>query len=193
MEALIAILAGGRGERVGGEKASVDLGGRSLIHHPISAAVETGAPVRVFAKEETALPPLEVPIFREPSVPQHPLTGVVSALEAADGAPVLVVAGDLPFVTPDLLAWLASRPESLVIPQLGDRLHPLLGRYGAELTGALRAARDHEAPMQETVRKLGPRLVGKAELGRFGDPARLLFNVNTAEDLAEAERLLRAG
>jgi GTP:adenosylcobinamide-phosphate guanylyltransferase len=33
-------------------------------------------------------------------------------------------------------------------------------------------------------------VVEEAELRRFGDPARLLFNVNTPEDLAEAERLL---
>jgi GTP:adenosylcobinamide-phosphate guanylyltransferase len=35
--------------------------------------------------------------------------------------------------------------------------------------------------------------VGEHELRRFGDPERLLANVNTPDDLARAERLLAAG
>ena len=45
--------------------------------------------------------------------------------------------------------------------------------------------------MQETVASLGPREITSDELERFGDPERLLFNVNTPEDLAEAEGALR--
>jgi GTP:adenosylcobinamide-phosphate guanylyltransferase len=35
--------------------------------------------------------------------------------------------------------------------------------------------------------------VEEEELLRFGDPGRLLANVNTPDDLARAERLLAAG
>jgi molybdopterin-guanine dinucleotide biosynthesis protein A len=193
VEPLIAILAGGRGKRLGGEKPSLDLGGRPLIDHPIAAATGARGRVAVFAKPETVLPDITVPVIREPAEPHHPLLGIVTALDAAEGAPVLAVACDLPFVTADLIDWLAGRPEPLAIPGVDGRLHPLLGRYDPGLAEALRLACEREAAVQETVRELGPRVIDEAELSRFGDPRRLVFNVNTPEDLAEARRLLGKG
>ena len=38
MNALIAILAGGRGTRLGGDKARAELAGRPLISYPLAAA-----------------------------------------------------------------------------------------------------------------------------------------------------------
>jgi molybdopterin-guanine dinucleotide biosynthesis protein A len=54
----------------------------------------------------------------------------------------------------------------------------------------LKSALKAERALQETVSALSPRLIGDEELGRFGDPERLLFNVNTPEDLARAEAAL---
>jgi molybdenum cofactor guanylyltransferase len=193
VEPLIAILAGGRGKRLGGGKPSLDLGGRPLIDHPIAAATGACGRVAVFAKPETALPDLAVPVVREPAEPHHPLLGIVTALDAAEGAPVLAVACDLPFVTAELIDWLAGLPDPLVIPEVDERLHPLLGRYDAGLTDALRLACEREAAVQETISELRPRVIDEAELSRFGDPEQLVFNVNTPEDLAEARRLLGQG
>jgi hypothetical protein len=44
--------------------------------------------------------------------------------------------------------------------------------------------------VQEAVASLSPRLVSGEELSRFGEPERLLFNVNTPGDLNQAERML---
>jgi molybdenum cofactor guanylyltransferase len=190
VEPLIAILAGGRGKRFGGGKPSLDLGGRPLIDHAVSAAMRAGGRVAVFAKPETALPEIAVPVVLESAEPHHPLLGIVTALDAAAGAPVLALACDLPFVTPELIDWMAGLPDPLAIPEVDGRLHPLLGRYETGLAAELRRACERDAAVQETVRKLKPRLIDEAELRRFGDARRLLFNVNTPEDLAEARRLL---
>ncbi len=45
-------------------------------------------------------------------------------------------------------------------------------------------------PLHEAVRQAGAEIVPEAEIARFGDPERLLFNVNTPADLARAEELL---
>jgi molybdopterin-guanine dinucleotide biosynthesis protein A len=191
VEPLIAILAGGRGKRLGGGKPSLDLGGRPLIDHPVSAATKAGGRVAVFAKPGTELPDIAVPVILEPAEPHHPLLGIVSALDAAAGAPVLALAGDLPFVTSELIEWMAGLPDPLAIPEVDGRLHPLLGRYDAGLAAELRRACERDATVQGTVAKLEPRLIEETELRRFGDPQRLLFNVNTPEDLAEARQLLQ--
>jgi molybdopterin-guanine dinucleotide biosynthesis protein A len=98
----------------------------------------------------------------------------------------------MPFVSPALLTKLATSSERLVVPSAGGRLHPLLARYEAELLEPLRAALAAQRPLQEVVAELDPRLIEEHELGEFGEPARLLFNVNDRADLAEAERLLAA-
>jgi molybdopterin-guanine dinucleotide biosynthesis protein A len=146
----------------------------------------------VVAKAETPLPPLDVPVWIEPPRPHHPLCGVLEALRRAEG-PALVCAGDMPFVEPRLLAWLAGLGVPLAVPRLGGRLHPLLGLYDPRLLPALEKDLGAELPLRESVERLRAREVTESELARFGEPERLLFNVNTPQDLREAEQVLSAG
>lgn len=189
-EVLGAVLAGGRGTRLGQPKASAQVGGRALIEYPLAALRAAGVETVVVAKPDSPLPGLTVEIWEEPAKPAHPLCGIVRALQG--GRPVLVVGCDMPLITSAAVSWLAELAGPLAIPRVGGRLHPLLGRYDPELAPALEDALRRQAPLQDAVLELGPRMLEEAELRRFGDPARLLFNVNTPEDLAEAERLLSA-
>ena len=148
--------------------------------------------VVVVAKSETPLPELGVRLVEEPSGQFHPLLGIVTALREAD-APVVVVGCDMPFVNGQLLAWIASLPDTVAVPRVSGRLHPLLGRYGPELLEPLERALVAEASLHETVAAHAPREFGEPELKRFGDPRRLLFNVNTPSDLRAAEKVLEYG
>ncbi len=76
------------------------------------------------------------------------------------------------------------------MPEAGGRLHPLLARYDPTATGALSDALAERASVHEAVRQAGAQIVPEDEIARFGDPERLLFNVNTPADLARAEELL---
>ena len=96
----------------------------------------------------------------------------------------------MPFVTAELVADLAARVAPLVVPEVDGRLHPLLARWHPSLLPALRDALDREAPLHAVVADLDARRLGAAELGRFGDPARLLFNVNAPGDLERAAAML---
>jgi molybdopterin-guanine dinucleotide biosynthesis protein A len=147
------------------------------------------------AKRDTTLPSLAVQRWDEPAEPTHPLTGIVAALTAARGRPVLAVACDMPFVTAELLADLAARggQADLVLPEAAGRLHPLLARWDPGLLPALRDALAREAPLHELAEELDATRIAEAELRRFGDPSRLLFNVNDRGDLERAGELLRGG
>lgn len=186
-----AILAGGRGRRLGRPKPTAALGGRPLIEYPLAAARDAGLQAVVVAKPASALPPLEVPVWREPAAPWHPLCGLVCALSRAAGRPVLAVACDMPFVTAPLLGALSRGGGAAVVPRAGGRLHPLLARYGPEALPPLTAALEQGAAMHAAVAAVGVREIDEAELTAFGDPRRLLLNVNTPADLALAEGLLR--
>jgi molybdopterin-guanine dinucleotide biosynthesis protein A len=84
----------------------------------------------------------------EADLGEGPLTGIAAGWESLrSGAPgtsapfehVIVLATDLPAVTPGLLAWLATRPEAgSVVPVVGGRTQPLCARWcGADLERAV--------------------------------------------------------
>jgi molybdenum cofactor guanylyltransferase len=175
---------------MGGAKARAHLHGQPLIAYPLAAIEEAGLGAIACAKPGDELPSLEAPVLREPEQPRHPLCGIVAALRAGEGRPVVVVACDLPFVSARLIRLLAEVPEALVVPTLEGRPQPLLGRYEPSLLPDLEAALEREEPLTRTVEALGPRLIGEEELASFGDPHRLLFNVNNRDDLRQAEVLI---
>ncbi|MGN6217642.1 MAG: molybdenum cofactor guanylyltransferase [Solirubrobacterales bacterium] len=199
------MLAGGLGSRLGGGKAWVELGGRPLCSYPLAAVEAAGLDPVLCVKAGEEPPPSRgsfvrlyrtkeprngVAVLEEPDEPRHPLCGIVAALWAGEGRPVVAVACDLPFVAPALLECLAAAPEPLVVPAVEGHPQPLLARYEASLLPALEAALEREEPLTRTVESLRPRLLGEDELARFGDPRRLLFNVNDRADLRQAESLL---
>jgi molybdopterin-guanine dinucleotide biosynthesis protein A len=186
-------LAGGKARRLGGAKAGTKLRGRYLVSYPVSALCDAGLTVAVVAKPETRLPELSVPVWLEPDEAGepvfHPLSGVVSALKRA-GGPIVAFGCDMPFVTAAFAGHLASLSAPLALPSIGGKLEPLAARYEPSLLPALEAALAERAPLREALARLDPLTVGEAELARFGEPDRLLSNVNTPAELASAETLL---
>jgi molybdopterin-guanine dinucleotide biosynthesis protein A len=130
-------------------------------------------------------------IVKDAEEGQGPLHGLRAALAAAEGAAVLVVAWDMPFVTAALLSALRAEGErgaTAAVPLAGTplRAEPLCAYYGA---GALHAcdaliARGERraAALFETLP--GATTVRGPELEALGDPARLLFSVDTLDDLS---------
>ena len=179
------VLAGGRATRMGRPKATELLAGRPLISYPLDALRSVCERVAVVAKRATDLPGFDVERWDEPDDPHHPIAGITHALEHA-GEPILVCAADMPFVTPDVLGLLADelRPGMKCAAAFCEgRLEPLLSAYAPEALEVLREAGVDE-PLRRTVESLMPVLVDVAP--------EIVFNVNTPEDLAEAERRLRS-
>jgi molybdenum cofactor guanylyltransferase len=187
-----AVLAGGRGRRVGGAKALLELGGRPLASYPLAALRAAGLETVVVAKPGSVLSALDARVIAEPAEPAHPLRGILTALEVAGGRSVLVCGCDMPFVEPGLVSHLARQPGRLVMPAFEGLLQPLLGLYSPALAGPLELALEAREPLQKVARELVATTVEESELRSFGDPARLLFNVNTRADLEHAEVLLAA-
>jgi molybdenum cofactor guanylyltransferase len=179
-----ALLAGGAGRRLGAaSKPAALLGGRPLAAYPAEALGEVCERVAVVCKADTRLPELPgVERWDEPDEPRHPLTGIVHALGVA-GAPVLVCAADMPFVTADACRTLlgAAGPSPAVVATAEGVLQPTFGLYAPAALELLAAARP-DAPLTRTVESLDP--------VRVALPPALVRSVNTREDLVEAEALL---
>lgn len=121
-----------------------------------------------------------------------PLGGIATALMAAAGHPVLLVAWDMPFVTGELLAELRSRGERgacAVVPVLGTEewYEPLCAWYAAEALDTCRALLAAGVRRAAALVEALPdaQSLGEAVLAQFGDPARLFTSVDTPGRLAE--------
>jgi molybdopterin-guanine dinucleotide biosynthesis protein A len=126
---------------------------------------------------------------------QGPLAGVLAALdwavtEAPDIGWLVTIPGDAPFLPADLVARLqAARRQSgacLACAVSNGRTHPVIGLWPVDLRDDLR-----RAVVEQGIRKIDA-FTGRYDVARAEWPAEPLdpfFNVNTPEDLAEAERL----
>lgn len=180
MDVTVAVLAGGLGSRIGGDKAMVALGGRPLIAYPLQAAHHAGLDAVVVAKSTTKLPPLEVPVILEPDNPTHPLLGVITALDKLPA--VIALPCDMPFVDPADLAALAAMAADVAILSPGQPFPSLYRR--SQLT-VLRQAIQAGASVRSTQAQssLAP------ESAASMDPVSQL-TINTSADLAAADALI---
>ena len=191
-----AILAGGASSRLGGvPKGLLEVAGIRILDRVVVALVEAFGelPLLVANAADAASwrPDLEtVPDRRAGAA----LGGIFTAVAAAPG-PVVVVAWDMPFVTAPLLRRLADAliNVDVALPASGPRgLEPLCAAYGPTTLEPIRRAigrGDFRAvAFHDEVRVA---VLGSEEVARFGDPARLFFNVNTAADLAAADLLAK--
>jgi molybdopterin-guanine dinucleotide biosynthesis protein A len=187
---ILAVLAGGRAQRMGGDKAAVPLAGRPLISHPLAAGREAGMETVVVAKRTTRLPPLDEALLLEPDEPSHPLCGMLAALDyALSRSPspgVLFVACDMPFLTAGLLRAMADI-EGAVLIEVGGHVQPLPARVEVRHRATLIDSLDARSSLRAALGALEPRLLSEAEVSRYGSPQQLCASVNSPAELALAE------
>ncbi|MBQ4808365.1 molybdenum cofactor guanylyltransferase MobA [Phaeobacter sp. HS012] len=204
------ILAGGLATRMGGgDKGRLQVGGCSLIRHVIDRLSPQVELMALNANGEPArFDDLGLPVIAD-SIDGFagPLAGVLAGLDwaAEQGADSIVtVAADTPFFPQYLVARLSEsatgQMHPLVLattPRTGEELksggrsrvnrHPTFGLWPVALRDDLRAA------LQGGLRKVV--LWTDQHQGREAlfeaDPFDPFFNVNTPDDLARAEALLR--
>ncbi len=192
------LLAGGLARRMGGgDKPMREIGGRTILDRVIArlgpqcdglVLNANGDPAR-FAS--FGLPVIADTVKDFPG----PLAGILAALDwAANNQPdvefILSAAADCPFLPRDLVERLhrarAEQNAELAVAASGEQSHPVIGLWSVALRDELR-----HALVVEDVRKID-RWTARYRLATVKWPAEPLdpfFNANTADDLAEAERL----
>jgi molybdenum cofactor guanylyltransferase len=188
------ILAGGRGQRMGGvDKGLVELAGRALVGHVLAAvAPQAGRVVIVANRSLEQYRALGVHVVSD-SHPGYlgPLAGMLSGLEAADTAYVLTVPCDAPLVAGDLAARLgAALVESagdVAVAHDGERLQPVFALLRRDL--APRLQRYLEDGGRKIDRWYASLTMAVADMTERADT---FVNVNDTDERAAVERRLMA-
>jgi molybdopterin-guanine dinucleotide biosynthesis protein A len=185
------VLAGGRAERIGGNKPTTQLAGRPLIAYPLEAAREAGLEAIVVAKPETVLPRLQQRVVYDREQLHHPLSGVLAALRESDA--VIALACDMPFVPAAMLRWIAEQGAAAVVTRSGDFLQPFPALYRRRHILSLEASMLAQRSLRASIEQLPAQIADDREMSAFGAHGRLFFSVNTAADLQTAESWLQTG
>jgi len=187
---------------MGRDKTQMLLGEKSVIVHVLERLKDQTQPLWLNAASDYPLD-LGIPIYPDtrPDRP-GPLAGVLAGLKALEQyrgeySHLVTVPGDTPFLPLDLVTRLTAQASAgtVLLAASAGRTHPVVALWPRELAADLEAWLDDpghrrvfdfvdrhpqvivDFPMMETDHGLH-------------DP---FFNINTPDDLAQAEALLRKG
>jgi molybdenum cofactor guanylyltransferase len=186
-----AILAGGRATRFGGrDKRALVVEGRTILDRQLAALGPLTDDVLIVGGDAAA----GVAARGIPDIVAGcgPLGGLHAALTAARGDALFLVACDMPYVTTAFVAYLLSLATGAdaVVPRSERGYHPLCAVYTrACLEPAAARLAERRLKMRELVDSVRVRIVPAEAIRQFGDPDRLLANVNTPADYAGLEAL----
>lgn len=182
----VALLVGGQGLRLGGiDKSALMVDGRSIRARQVAEA--RSVTPHVIAVSSTGVAPGNdgIPCVVDQVAGAGALGALVTALVESPTDVVVVVAGDMPFITGAFLRWLASRLDGAdaVVPRDAGGSHPLCAAYDTRAAAPLgEAVRSGVRRVQDAVSRLTVRTVGPGEYAAFDPEGRLLLNINTPGD-----------
>ena len=193
----LVIQAGGESRRMGQDKALLPFLGRTLIERVLARAAHLADEVLVTTNKPEGYTFLGLPLVTDVIPGRGALGGLYTALSAASQPLVAVVACDMPFVSPELLGFerdlLLQESYDAAIPRTAGGSEPFHAVYRREtclphVQAVIQADkwRVDAWYAQADVRLLSP------EETQLYDPHGLAFwNVNTPEELAEAEKMAK--
>lgn len=199
------ILAGGQSRRMGGgDKSLLALGGGSVLDHVVACFAPQVGPLVLSANgDPSRFAQVALPVLADTVTGfAGPLAGILAGLEwtAANTTckSLVTAAGDTPFLPRNLVERLTAavdkRPGSIAVAGSGGKWHPTFALWPTELRDALR-----RFLVDENNRRVSAFIdrhdfveVEFPMLAAGGHEIDPFFNINTPDDLAEAERLLQS-
>ena len=178
---------------MGRDKALLPLSGKPLIEHVLQRVAGLGDEILITTNrpDEYAFLGLRMVGDRQPGA--GALDGLLTALETARGDRLLLLACDMPFVCRPLLDHMVGidSDAEVVIPRRGGKLQPLHAIYTASCAASVREALNAgEKRMISFFPSIQTWIVEQEILDQYDPNGLSFFNVNTPDDLVQAEQTL---
>jgi molybdopterin-guanine dinucleotide biosynthesis protein A len=190
-----AILAGGAARRLhGAAKALLLLGNERIIDRQVAALQAVTPTIFIVAPDPAPYDGLGMRVVPDAIAGAGALGGIYTAIVESPAPRTLVLACDMPFVTPALFqALTAARfaDADVVIPRTGRGIEPLCAVYSKRCGPSL-LERITRGELQASALPDGLSVIeiGPDVLAAIDDSGRLFANVNTPHDYARAKDLI---
>ncbi len=191
------ILAGGKSQRFGSDKALAPVGENIvMIQKIVQVMKDVFEETLILAKDKNKFSFLEAPwaqVLNDLSPEVHPLHGLTSALAYARTDKIFISACDMPFLHADLIQRICDKSfetEATVMMWQG-RLQPFLGVYSkACLPHIEHCLKDSQQGIQSLLSKVRTRILQENEfLGNRNEVP--FFDVDTPEEYEQALKILK--
>ena len=192
------VLAGGRSQRLGTDKAFLPLFDQPLIARVVYTLAGLSDDLIVVTNTPAPYAALGLPVrlVGDEQPGQGSLMGVYTGLRQARHPHALVVACDMPFLCLSLLRYMTTLMAGydVVVPEVNGLLEPLHAIYGeGSLPPMARLLAGGERKIIRFFPEVRVRVVKESEIDRL-DPDHLSFlNVNTRQDWDRIQQMLSTG
>lgn len=192
MKIAVVILAGGEGSRMGGDKPMRLLGGQRLIDRAETLAGQWSDVLAVSIRNAAQVEGARLDCIIDEKGIEGPLAGLAAALRfgsTASRQAVLTTAADMPFLPADLGGRLSAEigQHGAAIASSGGHLHPICGLW--RVSAALRELDGYLATGRRSLKGFAE-AIGFCAVDWPTESYDPFFNINSADDLAIAERML---
>ena len=184
----LAILAGGRGRRMGGiAKPLMRLDGRSFLERLLELRSQVGDAI-IVANDPSPYAPFDVRVVSDRIADRGAPGGLHAALSTASTGWVLLVAGDMPFVHAQAIDFLVrhiANDVEWVCFERDGRLEPMPGLYRVGLRDRFELRLAEGQPSFRAVLEGVPGVrISSRALAEVDPALRALTGVNTPEEAA---------
>jgi Molybdopterin-guanine dinucleotide biosynthesis protein A len=187
------ILAGGKSQRMGYNKALAILDGKPLIEHVRINMMEVSTSIYI-SNGSSKLSYMNLPMIEDEHPNLGPLGGIYSALKSSPTVYSLILSCDMPLVTPYYLRYLAeeaNRCKALITiaTDKHGRPQPLCGIYHRDLVPFIETLIvQKKLKLMSLLEKMNAHLVEyNSEHSSFQNLS--FISINTPEALLEAQKI----
>ena len=193
------VLAGGKSSRFGSDKGSALLQGKTLLEwsvQSVAGIAERTVVVKAPSQKITVLHN-GVHIVNDQYLNKGPLAGLVTGFDSLDTELVIAIGCDTPLIVPELWSLFIEAIKScdIVVPRINGLLQPLVALYRRDPCKKifLQALKNGEGKIIDTFDGLKISTLEETEIKEIDPGLASFHNVNTRENLVEAENILKMG
>jgi molybdopterin-guanine dinucleotide biosynthesis protein A len=174
---------------MGRDKALVPFHGEPMINHVAAGLSNAGLEVLVVGRDQVSDRFRAIPDEGGPG--RGPMSGMVTALHAADNRDVFLVAVDQPLLRPGTVRAIIALPGDAVVPRAGGHPQVTCAVYRqACLRPAEAALRRGEMKLRRMLDEVAATYVEEAVWSSWGEDGRSWLSLDTPEAVREAEATL---
>ena len=183
------ILSGGNNQRIGAEKAFLQIGQKTIIEREIAVLSTIFTRIIIVTNCPEKYKHLEVDLIPDLIPGKGPLGGIYSGLAISEDEHNFLVSCDLPFLNTDLIFYMKEiiGHYEVIIPRLGRFLEPLHAIYSKGcLTSIKKYLDQNDLRIKSFFTEVRVKYIDKTEVEGFDPEGVAFFNVNTEENLKRA-------
>jgi molybdopterin-guanine dinucleotide biosynthesis protein A len=190
-----AVLAGGSAERLGLNKALVEICGCRAIDRILDTLQGIFVDAAIIVQRESDLEEFARPGTRiqQDLLPgKGPLGGIYTALESSNQPYVFIMACDMPYPCRPLILHMLSlaKGRDAVVPRRGEYIEPLFAVYSRKIRQRIKSRLGKsDLKIHDLLAELDVFFLDEQEISRFDPEFRSFLNINTPSDLKEAMRV----